>query len=513
MIREGRRRTQAFFSAVLDAAAVLTAMALAWFGRFDFNQWLAAAGLPHFDVAWHPQSWPYALAAPVTIPACWLVFRAWGLYEDDEDTEGEWFRVGAATLTAALLLGAFGFYTKLRDEQQQFLFSRAYALLFFAFSWPTVCAFRAAFRAVLRTLARRGFGRRRVLFIGEGSLTEELARALSARGTVEVVGTLSAPEYALKGDGTKSETKPEKTTAAQAAKSRLRCLGRAEELATVVERTGADEVLAVLPEAPPAVWRVPAEECWRLNVGFRVVPGAADAFFAHTSISLIDDVPVLSIRGSRIEGVNYAIKRLFDLAVSAALLTLASPLFLFAALGIRLTDGRPIFYYQERLGRRRRPFRMWKFRSMRRGAEQEAAAHRNYLKKYIAGEAEARRGPDGAVVYKLADDPRVTPFGRLLRRYSLDELPQLWNVLKGEMSLIGPRPPLSYEVREYRPLHYRRFEALPGISGLWQVSGRNSLSFEEMVELDLYYLENWSFELDLRILFKTIRVVLFQKAV
>src|SRR5205085_8898042 len=107
--------------------------------------------------------------------------------------------------------------------------------------------------------------------------------------------------------------------------------------------------------------------------------------------------------------------------------------------------------------------------------------------------------------------PRVTPLGRFLRKYSIDELPQLWNVLKGDMSLIGPRPPIAYEVENYRPIHLRRFEVLPGISGLWQVSGRTLLTFEELVNLDLYYIENWSLELDVRILFKTVSVVLFHK--
>src|SRR5208283_1880041 len=191
-------------------------------------------------------------------------------------------------------------------------------------------------------------------------------------------------------------------------------------------------------------------------------------------------------RGSRIEGINYLVKRLFDVVVSLGLLLVLAPLiFLPVALAIKLTGPDPVFYYQERLGYRRRKFRFWKFRSMKAGADQgcDVATHKDYLKKYIAGVAAGAKDGQGRVVYKITQDPRVTPFGRFLRQYSLDELPQLWNVLKGDMSLIGPRPPVSYEVDNYRPIHLRRFEVLPGISGLWQVSGRNLLTFDEMVKL------------------------------
>jgi exopolysaccharide biosynthesis polyprenyl glycosylphosphotransferase len=342
--------------------------------------------------------------------------------------------------------------------------------------------------------------------VGQGVLAEELAQALAARDTTEVVGTLRISETKENADAG-----ADKNIATEGG-SRLTCLGAVEDLPSVVEHTGVNEVIAVLPDAAPETWRRLAEQCWRLNVSFRFVPSAGDAFFEHLSLGLVGDIPVLGVRGSRIEGVNYIFKRTFDLSVSAVLLALLSPVYLFVGLGILFSDGRPLLYFQERIGRRKRPFRMWKFRSMRRGADQLAGDHAAYLKKYIAGEASGKADARGGTVYKLTEDSRVTRFGRFIRRFSLDELPQLWNVFVGDMSLIGPRPPLPYEVQEYRPLHFRRFEAPPGISGLWQVSGRNSLSFEEMIRLDLYYLENWTLELDLRILFKTIQVVLFQRA-
>jgi lipopolysaccharide/colanic/teichoic acid biosynthesis glycosyltransferase len=140
------------------------------------------------------------------------------------------------------------------------------------------------------------------------------------------------------------------------------------------------------------------------------------------------------------------------------------------------------------------------------------AIHREYTKQWITENRAHTEAGDGNDVHKIVHDPRVFPFGRFIRRYSIDELPQLLNVLRGEMSLIGPRPAIPYEVDVYREWHRRRFEAPPGITGLWQVSGRNQLSFEEMIKLDIDYIENWSLLLDLRILIRTVRVVLFEHA-
>lgn len=291
-------------------------------------------------------------------------------------------------------------------------------------------------------------------------------------------------------------------------------LGDTSQLSALAAQHACDEVVVVLPNAPKETLRELAEDCYRAQVRFRMVPDVYDMLLDHMNLTLVADIPLLGMRGSRIEGVNFLFKRIFDIVVSFALLVLLVPtVFLAAVIAVKLSDRGPIFYYQERIGYRRRRFRFWKFRSMRVGADKDenVQEHKNYLKKYIAGEAE---GADsrGKIVYKITQDPRITRVGRFLRQFSIDELPQLWNVLKGEMSLIGPRPPVAYEVENYRPIHLRRFEVLPGISGLWQVSGRNRLTFEEMVKLDLYYIENWSLELDVRILFKTVSVVLFHRA-
>jgi exopolysaccharide biosynthesis polyprenyl glycosylphosphotransferase len=201
-----------------------------------------------------------------------------------------------------------------------------------------------------------------------------------------------------------------------------------------------------------------------------------------------------------------AVKRQFDLVAAGLMLLVLSPLLLAIALLVHFTSPGPILFRQERVGEGGRRFWMLKFRSMR--SEASSDPHREFAVAYIQGLAAKQRAADGSL-YKLASDPRVTPIGRILRKLSLDELPQLWNVLRGEMSLVGPRPPLPYEVEQYQPEHLGRLAAKPGITGLWQVSGRSRTTFDEMVALDLEYIHRCSFALDAWILVRTIPVVLF----
>jgi lipopolysaccharide/colanic/teichoic acid biosynthesis glycosyltransferase len=207
--------------------------------------------------------------------------------------------------------------------------------------------------------------------------------------------------------------------------------------------------------------------------------------------------------------VRDGLKRALDVVGSLALLVLFSPVFLALAALIKLTSPGPVFFRQERIGLRRERFTMLKFRSMRIDAD--PAIHREFVTQFIRAGVEAQDGPDGAV-FKLTKDPRVTPIGRFLRRTSLDELPQFWNVLRGDMSLVGPRPPLAYELEQYRPWHFRRvLDAKPGITGLWQVTGRSRTTFDEMVRLDLRYARTSSLREDLRILLATPRAMISGK--
>jgi lipopolysaccharide/colanic/teichoic acid biosynthesis glycosyltransferase len=203
--------------------------------------------------------------------------------------------------------------------------------------------------------------------------------------------------------------------------------------------------------------------------------------------------------------IRDAVKRVLDVSGSVALLLLLLPTFLVIALLVKLTSRGPVFYGQERIGGRGKRFRMLKFRTMYVNADH--AIHEAYVRQFINGSDPALQAANNGV-FKIVNDPRVTPIGRFLRKTSLDELPQFWNVATGEMSLVGPRPPLPYEVAQYKPWHYRRvLEAKPGITGLWQVTGRSRTTFDDMVRLDLRYAKTHSVWTDVKILLATPRAV------
>ena len=206
--------------------------------------------------------------------------------------------------------------------------------------------------------------------------------------------------------------------------------------------------------------------------------------------------------------ISLLTKRGMDIMGSLFALVLFSPFFLVLSIWIKLTSDGPVFFRQERVGQYGVPFLFLKFRSMR--MQTDASIHKDYVRKFIAGQAaSSQENGKQSAVYKITNDPRVTWIGRIMRRTSLDELPQFWNVLKGEMSLVGPRPPIPYEAEAYDVWHRRRLlEAKPGITGLWQVRGRSRTTFDEMVRLDLHYSKTWSPMLDVKILLQTPRAVL-----
>ncbi|HVZ18819.1 MAG TPA: sugar transferase [Terriglobales bacterium] len=206
-------------------------------------------------------------------------------------------------------------------------------------------------------------------------------------------------------------------------------------------------------------------------------------------------------------GIATLIKACVDVAGSAAGLLLLSPFLLAIGIAVKMTSKGPVFFRQQRIGQYGRPFTFLKFRSMH--ASNNHAVHQEYVKQFIAGAANCNQAANGnKTTFKLTNDPRITPLGRFLRKTSLDELPQLINVLKGDMSLVGPRPPIPYEVNCYDIWHKRRLLAVkPGITGLWQVNGRSRTTFDEMVRLDLQYGETWSLLLDLKILINTPRAI------
>jgi exopolysaccharide biosynthesis polyprenyl glycosylphosphotransferase len=235
--------------------------------------------------------------------------------------------------------------------------------------------------------------------------------------------------------------------------------------------------------------------CHQLGVPFQVVPDFHELSFDRVTIQELRGVPLLGLRENVIRGWNYALKRAIDVGIVIILMPIWGTLSLIIMLLIKLDSPGPAIFRQTRIGRNGRPFEFLKFRTMVCNAEA--------LKEQLLSQNE-RQG----AVFKMKNDPRRTRIGRWLRKMSLDELPQFLNVLRGEMSLVGPRPAVPEEVAQYETWQKRRLEVMPGCTGLWQVMGRSNTSFDEMVRLDIYYAEHWSVALDLRIMLLTIPAIL-----
>jgi exopolysaccharide biosynthesis polyprenyl glycosylphosphotransferase len=256
-----------------------------------------------------------------------------------------------------------------------------------------------------------------------------------------------------------------------------------------------EEIWLVDEDISPKIRKTLREQCYQEHRGFRFLPTSHE-IFARMDIQIFGGFPLLRPISASLSGWGQILKRFLDIAGSLFALIVFSPLFLLLGVGVWISSGRPIFYASQRIGKNGKEFTMWKFRSMYPDAEE--------MKQYLQEQNHRKESP----FFKIKNDPRITPFGKFLRRYSLDEFPQFWNVLRGDMSLIGSRPHFKEEIQQFSPEKNRILSIKPGMTGLAQVSGRSDLHFNEEIRLDTYYLENWSFWLDVKILFKTIGVIL-----
>ncbi len=236
-------------------------------------------------------------------------------------------------------------------------------------------------------------------------------------------------------------------------------------------------------------------ELEKLDIDLLVAPGVVDIAGPRLQMRPVAGLPLIHVEKPQYHGAKRFQKRMFDILFSSAVLLFGLPLLIPVALAIKFTSRGPVFYRSERIGLDGNPFEMIKFRTMVDGADK------------MVDKLAAQNESEGGVLFKIREDPRVTPIGKLLRKYSIDELPQFINVLKRDMSVVGPRPPLANEVKSYDDYAKRRLLVRPGITGLWQVSGRSDLSWEDSVRLDLFYVENWSMIADLLIAVKTVKAV------
>jgi len=346
---------------------------------------------------------------------------------------------------------------------------------------------RLLLRFALTVLRRSGLNRRRIAMVGTNSRAIELARRIESRPELgcELAGFITEQPAAAETSGT--------------AVGRWPVLGSFEHLQRILATTSVDEVMVCVPVKEHfARIHEAFELCRDLGLVVRLMPDAADAK-ALTRLQIEEfegDYVVTFFRENLLW--QLFLKRVLDVVVSSLFLVLLSPCLLLIAVLIKLTSPGPVFFVQRRVGMNKRSFNLLKFRSMVADAEQRRH------------EVAALNEMDGPV-FKVRNDPRITSIGRFLRKTSLDELPQLINVFLGHMSLVGPRPPLASEVEQYAWFDRKRLCIKPGITCLWQVSGRNNIPFARWMELDREYIENWSIWLDLRILLRTIPVVLLGK--
>ena len=441
--------------AALDLAGLLLAIYTALVVK-------AALRAPEqLDQMWGQANEYFPLAALVML----LLFARSGLYRDRAQRPG-FARVIASLFQVTLVVLI---YAAIEGEpfQSYYIF---YASLFFALLY--VSLLRWGFERVSGALLRAAGYRRRAVLVGSGPNIQAVSHALRDSNVIEPYGFVARTKVALL-DG-------------------LRDFRSLEQLERNFDAV--DEVLITDPDFPQAEAVELVDRCHQHGVRVRVAPSTMEILMDRVEFVPGQALPLFELKPPVFEGVDFAIKRSFDLVGGTLLILVLSPLMALAALAIKLTSRGPVLYRSMRPGIGGRSFPCLKFRTMVEGADnlQERLEEHNEL---------------GGAIFKIRRDPRVTSVGRILRRWSLDELPQLFNVLRGQMSLVGPRPLPQRDYDRLEDWHRKRYLVLPGMTGLWQVSGRSELDFDELVRLDFLYLERWSVFLDLTILLKTIPAV------
>jgi exopolysaccharide biosynthesis polyprenyl glycosylphosphotransferase len=426
---------------------------------------LAVNGQADAGVAWSDARHSIPFAYLLTV----LLFARADLYADRNRRPGM-TRIATALFQATVIALVFA----LADGHHFSSYFIFYGSLIFGTLY--IAALREIhLRLTGKVLEQAGY-RRRALLVGSGKHIEEVARALAdrARAPVEIAGYISLSPRPANG---------------------LRSLGALSDMPAVLERESLQEVIIADPDFPQDKAVELVDLCHRRGVTVQVAPSTMEILIDRAEFVGGHTVPLFTLRPPVFEGIDYALKRGFDLVMSILGLILLSPVLLAIAIAIKLSSRGPAIYRSIRPGIAGKPFFCFKFRTMREHADQ------------IQNELESLNEQSGAL-FKIRDDPRMTKVGRVLRRYSLDELPQLVNVVRGEMSLVGPRPLPMRDFDRLEEWHKKRYLVLPGITGLWQVSGRSDLDFDDLVRLDFLYLERWSIMLDLSILLKTIPAVL-----
>jgi exopolysaccharide biosynthesis polyprenyl glycosylphosphotransferase len=381
------------------------------------------------------------------------------------------FRVILSICYTSILMAGIIFFVQYK------FFSREIFLKSFFLICISLTAWRTIKRLILRKLIAEGFKNINILIVGAGKIGKDIFEEIRKH-----------PHWGFHVVGFIDDNKDESIDG-------LNILGKLESFSIVAKKYFIDEVIVSIPSERKAVSDL-IKQAKKMRLGLRVIPDSFEEPLPALEISYLGIIPLLTYKERKHHPAEFALKRLFDFCVALVLLILLLPLFLIIAIAIKLDSQGPIFYIWKRSGYKGKVFNFYKFRSMVRNADK--------LKATLLDKNESV----GNIIFKIKEDPRVTRVGRFLRRYSLDELPQIINVMKGDMSLVGPRPFPVEESQRLEHNHLERLTVRPGITGLAQIKGRSDLSFYRWAKWDLWYVNNWSFWLDFFILWRTMPVVL-----
>ncbi len=448
---------------------------------------------------------PYAAVLIFVVPVRLLmlayqrVYRLQGAFS----YIAEFIKIFKAVAISSLLIISFTFLFRGGFAFREFSYSRGVFALDFGLALVIFSAFHLGLRYLQTLFRARDINLIPTLVVGTNVEAEQTIRELRERTDLgyRIVGVITTEEY---------KEILEKLSVRSAAKtfSEVQIVGNLDDLPDVIRELAIQEVIITDSNLPSEkLFEAMMQLGRRQKVEFRLAPSLFNFLPQKTSVEQIGILPMVRLFREPLSDAERFVKRAFDIIISILVIVLLAPVWLIISVLIRLDSNGAVLFRQERVGMDGRRFLCYKFRTMKTDADE--SVHRDAYLKNIEGLSEANAGNEENPVFgKVKDDPRITSIGKFLRRTSLDELPQFLNVLRGEMSIVGARPPIPYEVEEYDIWHRKRLDMKPGITGLWQVSGRNRLTFEEMVRIDLFYIENWSVWLDLKIILLTLPAIL-----
>ncbi|MCC7543186.1 sugar transferase [bacterium] len=467
-----RKRSELLFNLLLiplDAGALIASWVLAYIIRVEYTLKPTVYNIPGYD---------YLGAMVALVPVSVALFAVVGLYSFDS-TRSRWVEYGkvvAAVSASTMFLIIVDFFTT-----KPLFPSKAVVIYGLVISLLSVIVVRFVLNSFQRWLFRFGIGRRRVVVIGSGEMADNLTYAYQKQRGYVLAGIIP-------------HAKSEYTKLEALLKQRL-----VDEVVLAEYDVSAEKQLQYITLTHEH------------HVGYKFVPTIAGLFQTRSQSELVAELPLIEVVRTPLDGWWRIYKAILDYCMAIVVTLILTPIMLAIALVIKLTDRGPVFYRHERIGRDGKKIQVWKFRSMYTKFSTGAGYSGKSDKEILEQLGSKKLAAEFAKEQKLKDDPRVTPIGKFLRKTSLDELPQIINVLRGELSIIGPRPVVEAELKRYGDKRATFLLIKPGITGLWQVSGRNDISYENRVKLDVYYVEHWSAWQDIRILFRTVLVIFGRK--